>query len=281
MPFMKIVCLSIIFFLFSLAVCAQNLSLDLYVGTSNYRGDLQDQAFLFSQSHLGGGVGLTYRFNNHIYARSSFILGKISGNDNSGSNKFRNLNFTSGITEGNLEILYLVTPLLVHSFSPYFFTGISVYHFNPYTHDTLGNKYYLKPLSTEGEGFLDGVKNYNLTQIGIPVGGGIKLSLSENIDVGFEIGLRKIFTDYLDDVSTNYVDENLLFTNRGAKAVELAYRGDELKGGDLQYPVAGKQRGSPKAKDMYYFTLISLSYRFGTLNFSKSHSQWSCPKNVL
>lgn len=281
MPYMKIVCLSILVFLFSFSIGAQNLSLDLYVGTSNYRGDLQDQAFLFSQSHLGGGVGLSYRFNDHLSFRTSLILGKVSGDDKTGSNKARNLNFTSGITEGNLEVLYFVTPLLVHSFSPYFFTGISVYHFNPYTHDTSGNKYYLRPLSTEGEGFLDGVKDYNLTQIGIPVGGGVKLRLSENIDIGFEIGFRKIFTDYLDDVSTNYVQESLLLANRGAKAVELAYRGDELKGGDPQYPPAGKQRGSPKAKDMYYFTLVSLSYRFGASSFSRSHSQWSCPKNVL
>lgn len=281
MPYMKIICLSICCFLFSLSIGAQNLSLDLYAGISNYNGDLQNQTFLFNQSHLGGGVGLSYRFNDHIYFRTSLILGKISGNDKYGNNKSRNLNFTSSLTEGNLEVLYFATPLQVHSFSPYFFTGISVYHFNPYTHDTLGNKYYLSPLSTEGEGFLDGVKNYNLTQIGIPIGGGVKLRLSENIDVGFEIGIRKIFTDYLDDVSTNYVDKNLLLANRGSKAVELAYRGDELKGGNLQYPLAGRQRGGSKAKDMYYFTLVSLSYRFGTLNFSRSNSQWSCPKNVL
>lgn len=278
---MKLVSFSIISLFFCVSTDAQNLSLDFYGGTANYRGDLQDQAFLFSQSHLAGGAGLTYRINDHISVRTALMLGKISGDDKTGKNKTRNLNFTSSITEGNLQVVYFVTPLLVHSFSPYFFTGVSVFHFNPYTHDTLGNKYYLRPLSTEGEGFIAGVKNYNLTQIGIPMGGGIKLRLSEAVDVGIEIGLRKIFTDYLDDVSTNYVDEGLLRANRGAIAVELAYRGDELKGGDLQYPSAGKQRGSPKAKDMYYFTLVSLSYRLGVTNFSKSHSQWACPKNVL
>jgi hypothetical protein len=280
MPYMKIVCLSIIFFQFSFVTRAQNLSLDLYLGTSNYKGDLQDNAFLFSRSNLSGGAGLSYRFNNHIYLRTALLFGKVSGNDKDGSNKKRNLNFTSDITEGNLEAVYFITPLLVHSFSPYLFGGISVYHFNPYTYDTLGHKYYLKPLSTEGEGFLPGVKNYSLTQVGIPFGGGVKLRLSENVDVGFEVGFRKLFTDYLDDVSTKYVDESLLLSNRGATAVELAYRGDELKGGNLQYPAAGTQRGSPK-KDMYYFTLVSLSFKLGALNLSNSHSQWSCPKNVL
>jgi len=278
---MKSTCLAIFFFCFSFSISAQNLSVDLYGGASSYRGDLQDQVFLFSQSHLAGGVGLSYRFNDHISLRSALILGKLSGNDNSGRNEARNLNFTSDITEGNLEVLYFFTPLLIHSFSPYFFTGISVYHFNPFTHDTLGNKYYLKPLSTEGEGFLPGVKDYSLTQVGIPIGGGVKLRLTEKVDVGFEIGIRKLFTDYLDDVSTAYVDKDLLLSNRGSKAVELAYRAGELKGGDLNYPAAGTQRGSPKANDMYFFTLLSVSYRLGGLKLSKSNPQWSCPKNVL
>ena len=111
------------------------------------------------------------------------------------------LNFASGITEVNLGLEYYITPLGDHSLTPYVFAGIAVYHFNPYTRDTSGTKYFLKPLSTEGEGFAAGKNNYNLTQFAIPFGAGVKLSLSENINVGFEVGLRKLFTDYLDDVS--------------------------------------------------------------------------------
>ncbi len=269
------------FLFFHSPVSAQNFHLDLYAGTSNYKGDLQDQAFLFSQSHLGGGIGLSYRVTDNFYLRTALILGRVSASDKYGKNQSRNLNFTSDITEGNLEVVYYINPLVIHSFSPYVFAGLSVYHFNPYTYDTLGKKTYLKPLSTEGEGFLPGVKNYNLTQMGIPIGAGLKLSLSDNISVGVEIGIRKLFTDYLDDVSTKYVDESLLLANRGPEAVELAYRGNELKNGNLQYPAAGKQRGSPKGKDMYFFTLATLSFRLGAVNFARTHSQWACPKNVL
>ena len=281
MTFMKILFLSICAFLFIHFVNAQNFHLDLYAGASTYKGDLQDKAFSFSQSRLAGGIGLSYRVTDNFYLRTALILGKISADDKKGKNKNRNLNFTSSLTEGNLEVLYFISPLSVRSLSPYVFAGLSVFHFDPYTYDIAGNKYYLKPLSTEGEGFLPGVKSYNLTQMGIPIGGGVKLNLSENINVGIEMGLRKLFTDYLDDVSTNYVDENLLLANRGSKAVELAYRGDEIKNGNMQYPEAGKQRGSPKAKDLYYFTLVTLSFRLGAINFSNSHSQWACPKNVL
>lgn len=80
--------------------------------------------------------------------------------------------------------------------------------------------------------------------------------------MGVEFGVRKLFTDYLDDVSTTYVDQNLLLLNRGAKAVELAFRGGELKNG-ATYPADGTQRGGNKAKDWYYFTGITASFRIG------------------
>ena len=149
---------------------------------------------------------------------------------------------------------YYITPLADHALTPYVFAGVAIYHFNPYTYDTSGSKVYLKSLSTEGEGFVPGRNNYNLTQFAVPIGAGVKLSLTDKINVGLEVGFRKLFTDYLDDVSTTYVDQSLLLVNRGAKAVELAYRGDELKNGSLQYPAAGMQSGSAKNKDLYYFT---------------------------
>src|SRR5258708_5350638 len=74
--------------------------------------------------------------------------------------------------------------------------------------------------------------------------------------------MRKLFTDYLDDVSTNYVDQNLLLLNRGPKAVELAYRGDELKNGS-SYPPAGSKRGGSSVNDWYYFTMFTASFRLG------------------
>jgi opacity protein-like surface antigen len=269
-------------FLFGNMVQAQNFHLNLFLGTSNYQGDLQDKRFTFSQSHLAGGLGLSYDLTDHFAVSGGFILGKVSGDDKKGRNKNRNLNFSSGLTEGNIELQYYITPLLQHSLTPYVFAGIAVYHFDPYTYDALGKKYFLKPLSTEGEGFVAGVKDYKLTQLAIPFGGGVKLNLSDNINVGFELGFRKLSTDYLDDVSGKYVDQGLLLSSRGAKAVDLAFRGDELKTG-LLYPAAGGQRGSPKAKDWYYFTGLTLSFRLGAGNGGSggSHSQWACPRNVL
>lgn len=281
---MKLILLSLTICAITLHVSAQNLHLNLFGGTSNYQGDLQDKRFTFSQSHLSGGLGLSYDLSKKFSVRSAITFGTISANDKYGRNSSRNLNFTSHLTEVNLGLEYYITPLTDHVLTPYIFGGVAVYHFNPYTTDTSGTKYFLEPLSTEGEGFIPGKNNYNLTQLAIPFGAGVKLSLSDNVNVGIEIGLRKLFTDYLDDVSGTYVDKTLLLNNRGAKAVELAYRGNELKNGN-PYPAAGTFRGSPTHKDWYYFTGLTASFRLFSGNGLGSgpggkHSKYGCPANV-
>lgn len=285
--------LAILLYIFSFTLNAQkSLNVDFFLGTSNYSGDLQEKRFTFSQAHLAGGLGLSYEITNQFSIRTAFKYGKISGDDRFGRNKKRNLNFTTLLSEGDLDVQYFFTPLGVNPFTPYVFLGVAVYHFNPYTFDSTGQKYYLKPLSTEGEGFVSGRPNYSLTQMAIPFGGGVKLSLSDKINVGFEIGIRRLFTDYLDDASTSYIDPNLLLAKRGAKAVELSYRGDEIKGGSQTYPRVGQIRASPNYKDWYYFTGLTLTYRLGNDFFNstrqhykekkvKRHSPWDCPPNVL
>lgn len=281
-------------FLFFLAVNVVNaqksLNVDFFLGTSNYTGDLQEKRYTFSQAHLAGGLGLSYEITKQFSIRTAFKIGKISANDQFGRNKKRNLNFSSMLTEGALDAQYFLSPLGLHPLTPYIFLGLAVYHFDPYTFDTTGQKYYLKPLSTEGEGFVPGRKPYNLTQMAIPFGGGVKLSLTDKMNVGLEIGLRRLFNDYIDDVSNSYVDPNAILTNRGAKALELSYRGGELKGGSQTYRI-GQIRGNPNYKDWYYFTGLTLTFRLGNdfLNKStksdeprvKKHKPWDCPPNVL
>ena len=278
---MKTSVISALLILFTIGTNAQKFHLNLFAGVSNYQGDLQDKGITFNHAHPAGGVGISYDIATHFSISTGITLAKVSGNDEYGKNRHRNLNFTSNITEANVGFEYYITaPVEKHSLTPYLFAGIAVYHFNPYTFDSAGKKYFLKPLSTEGEGFVPGRKNYNLTQMAIPFGAGVKLSLSDNVNVGIEIGYRKLFTDYLDDVSTTYVDENLLLANRGAEAVQLAYRGDELKNGVQTYPAAGSKRGNPNHNDSYYFTGITLSFRLGGGGLGK-YTEYRCPGNVL
>ena len=270
---------------FSLTSFGQKFYINVFTGVSNYQGDLQDKRFTFNQSHLAVGAGLSYEITEKILLSGGYTYGTVSGSDKKNSrNTFRNLDFTTNISEGHLTVEYYFQNLYEHSVSPYIFAGIARYNFSPYTKDSLGNKYFLKPLSTEGEGFLPDKKYYKINQFAIPFGGGLKFALNDNVRLGFEIGMRKLFTDYLDDVSTNYVDENLLLQNRGPKAVELAFRGDELKNGS-SYPPAGSKRGGSIVKDWYYFTGLTASFRLGG-NGNKggygkrSKSGTGCPAKV-
>jgi opacity protein-like surface antigen len=245
------------------SLSAQKFHINTFIGIANYQGDLQDKRFTFSQARFALGAGLSYELTEKVFLRGGLTIGKVTSDDKQNSrNLIRNLNFTSSLTEGHLALEYYFKNLNEYSFSPYIFAGVAVYHFVPSTKDSNGVKYNLKPLSTEGEGFYQNRKYYNLTQFAIPFGGGFKFVLTDNIHIGVEIGMRKLFTDYLDDVSTTYVDHDLLLANREPKAVELAFRGGELKNGST-YPADGSTRGGSKYKDWYYFTGLTTSFRLG------------------
>lgn len=251
-------------FLFSTSVFflqAQKISLTTFTGFSNYQGDLQQNAWLLKEVRLAVGIGLHYDINDQLYATFSIKEGTLTGSDAGNINYLRNLNFTTSITQFQLGLGYDLLDLHEHKMTPYFFAGVAAFHFNPYTYDQSGNKVYLQPLGTEGQGY-NGQQKYSLTQIAIPFGGGIKVALNQNIRIGFEVAISKTFTDYIDDVSTNYADRAQLLLNNGQQAVDLAYRGNKLLNG-LPYPVAGDQRGNPGHKDLYYFSGLVMNFRLG------------------
>jgi hypothetical protein len=248
--------------LLPLLATAQNFHFSARLGVSGYQGDLKAKSFSFSQSKFLGSIGVRYDLGEHVALRSYLSLTSLQADDKKGTAlmKLRNLNFQSKILDWEAGIHYSILNLNEHWWTPYVFAGIGIYHFNPFTKDVNGTKTYLNPLSTEGQGFVAGVGNYKLTQFSIPLGVGVERSLNEDMRVGFEMGYRKLFTDYLDDVSTVYVDQSALLTARGQTAVDLAYRGDEIAA--EPYPNAGEVRGSPKSKDGYFYVGLTFTFRF-------------------
>jgi hypothetical protein len=113
----------------------------------------------------------------------------------------------------------------------------------------------------------------------------VERSLIEDLRVGIEIGYRKVFTDYMDDVSGYYIDEATLLNANGPKAVELAYRGDEVGAGS--YPSSGNVRGDPNNKDGYYYIAVTVTLRYffdkykqiAGLPSSKRNKKVGCPAN--
>ena len=261
--------------------------LNIFGGFSNYSGDLQSKRFTLDQSYGAFGISGQYDLTPHFSLLSGFNLGHVGASDkfNKPDLVARNLSFQTKIFEWNVMAEYNLFDLNEHRFTPYAFAGLAIYHFNPYAYDTLGNRIYLRPLSTEGEGLpASGNKEYGLTQLAIPFGFGIKLRVTSNVVLSYEISFRKLFTDYLDDVSKRYVDEATLLAAKGPVAVEMAYRGDEIKNG-APYPAGGTLRGNSKYNDWYYFSGIRVSITFGN-GFSGEGSErygktrLDCPKPV-
>ena len=263
---------------------AQNLHLTAFAGSSNYQGDLQGSRFTLNQAKAAVAVGVLYELSNKFFIRAGFTLAKVGADDKkSPLNATRNLSFTSPISEFHLGLEYDLINNYEHSFTPFIFAGIGTFGFNPSAIDKQGNKVNLQPLGTEGQGFYLGREKYSLRGIAIPFGGGVKLALSDDIHLRFETGLRILSTDYLDDVSTTLADGNLLLANNGQKAVDMAFRGDELKPA-LTYPGAGAKRGNPKVKDYYYFTGLGISFRLSPKydrGYGDGRSQLGCPKSVF
>jgi Domain of unknown function (DUF6089) len=258
---MKNILVFISVLLFLSTAQAQKMHVTVFGGFANYQGDLQNKRFTLNQSKPAFGAGLLYEITEKFYARANVTFGKLNGSDkNNAKNTVRNLSFSSPISDIHLGLEYNIFSLYERDFTPYVFAGVSNFSFKPSALDSAGNKFFLQPLSTEGQGFYQNRKPYKLNQFAIPFGGGVKFAFSDNFRIAVEVGLRKTNTDYLDDVSTTFVDEGLLLANRGPKAVELAFRGDELKSG-LSYPAEGAQRGGEKYKDWYYFGGINLAIR--------------------
>lgn len=260
-PLMRKV-LPLFLFLFFTIVAKSQVQIGVFGGISNYVGDINEKPYRNS----GAAIGLTagYQLSPRINLRAGFTYAKVAGADSLNTQedlRLRNLSFQSNITEFSVIGEFNTFSMNVRRWSPYLFGGLAVYHFNPYTFDQQNQKVYLQPLSTEGEG-LTGYpqKPYSLTQLALPFGGGIKYAISPNVRIALEIGMRKLFTDYLDDVSGNYADPNDLLAAKGQEAVDLSYREDELPEGDPVYPQKGITRGSPKYKDYYYLSGIHLTF---------------------
>jgi len=119
----------------------------------------------------------------------------------------------------------------------------------------------------------------------IPMGGGIKYYLSERINMSMELLYRKTFTDYIDDVSTKYIDPNNYTKYLSGQDAGLAYKlSDKSIGiiypGMTRYP-AGTQRGDTKDVDTYFSIVAKVGVRLGPIyesTFAKNAiRQTRCP----
>ena len=264
----------------------RSATISLFTGLMNYQGDLNPSSFKFSHSNFTGGIIFRKPISSLLTIRAGVNMGTITAADkwNRDYLQQRNLSFTTTVKEAYAGLELTVFDLSTKRFTPYIYGGIALFHFNPWTRDNAGVKTYLNPLSTEGQGLpqYPEQKTYGLNQLAIPFGGGFRIRVSDALQLGIEFNQRKTFTDYLDDVSTHYVDRNTLLQARGPKAVELAYRGGQAPNGSPLYPAHGEQRGTPSEMDWYYFLGLTADIKLNSLGglfrSQRSVANQRCPR---
>jgi hypothetical protein len=209
--------------------------------------------------------------------------------------KDRNLKFQSSLVESFLAVeIYPTVPLERYDgtrgkLRPYFVAGIGLFNFNPkgeYVGPGGTSRWVeLQPLRLEGQGMKEypDRKPYKLTQMEIPFGVGFKYFLKENFYMGIEVLNRKTFTDYIDDVSTDYIDNNLfaqyLSPEQAAIANQLYYRENFGSVGAVSRPNVGTQRGNPSQNDSFFSTTLRIGWKFIDWNtsYGRQERQSFCP----
>jgi hypothetical protein len=226
------------------------------LGVSTYFGDLANRTPI-ANTNPNINAGLQYYFNNRISSRVELNWFTIAGDDKNatgGGRNVRNLSFESSCFElsavGEVNLFshgdrYYRRP----NFNVYGFAGIGVIYHNPKT-NYLGSNVALQPLKTEGV-------SYSLVNLVVPYGLGIRLKATPQFNIAIEAGFRKAFTDYLDDVSTVYLD-NASIADPTARA--LSDRKLELQDPALSLSPAGYKRGDPTNNDGYLLMNAKIEY---------------------
>lgn len=251
----------------------KNTEIGFGVGCAYYLGDLNPY-FPFKSIRQAATLFARVNYNYRWATRCSFAYGMVTASDSKSPLKdqqARNLNFRSHIFEAAYMLEFNFLPYKVddpkYPFSPYAFIGIGAFYFNP-KGQLNGEWYALQPLATEGQGLPNTTsytdydkKKYSRIAMAIPFGMGIKWAISEKVTISLETSLRKTNTDYLDDVSKNYVNPQLLKLYSGSLSSSLADKSVQPRDGLSN---VGRSRGNPNTKDWYSFSYLTLGFRLPT-----------------
>ena len=270
----KISILLITSLIFSLITKAQefkpNTEIGFLLGTSYYLGDLNTSHF--NQSSAAAGLIIRKNIDRRFTYKAELMYLNLKSDERESDDTIaynRGLHFRSPVYElsGQLEFNFLPyqpgNPL--YTWTPFIYTGVSLFYYNPQAENTNGEWVNLQELGTEGQGTQDYPERdkYSLIQFSIPMGGGFKIAVNKSFNIILEYGIRKTFTDYLDDVSTIFVGGVSPITGN-TYPIEMQTTGAQEMSDPRGTHAKGDQRGNPNnKKDWYSFAGITLSF---TLN---------------
>jgi hypothetical protein len=238
------------------------------LGAAHYFGDLNTRARL-NRPKIAAGIFFRKNFGNYIAARIVANYAQLGYSDiYNTQNEYmhrRNLSFNTNVWElslrGDFNFFRFLPGDPEFNFTPYVTLGIGVFSYDPYAY-LQGQKYFLRPLGTEGQGssLYPDRKPYSSMAICFPLGVGIKYAFNERFNIGLEITHRFTTTDYLDDVSKTYVDPAVfppLPDGSPSPAALLSDRSYEL---GTPIGIKGRQRGIETNKDQFITAMIYFSF---------------------
>lgn len=216
-----------------------------------------------------GHLGFRYRFKPMWATRSTLSYARLFASDQLTGEIYRNnrnLTAKTHVIEFSQTLEFIIfaresfgkrynLPWIKgqkgHNEQLYLFAGIGAFFYAPQAADGTN----LRPLKTEGQGLPDGPDPYGMFNICIPMGIGYKFAIGSNWRLGIEASYRMTFTDYLDDVSTDYYDKTILEDNYGAAS---AFYSDPSGPQNPNWTTTGEQRGDPREDDAYLFLSLTV-----------------------
>ena len=214
----------------------------LAIGGANYLGDIGGKELTrrdfvwdmhLNQTNIAVGAYGRYKFSKRMSLAGNLTYLQINDADRFTTNparRARNMNFRNRMFEfgvrGELTIFYdndvggkgYYNP----DFKLYAFGGLSVFRSNPqgqiFREGELmydGAWYDLRPWQTEGE-------EYGAFGVAIPAGVGLYFTFDKTWRFGWELSWRTTFTDYLDDISTDYYNPAEYYTYLDPDQADLA-----------------------------------------------------------
>jgi hypothetical protein len=238
------------------------------VGAAHYFGDLNTRARV-NRPKLAAGLFFRKNFGNYIALRLGANFAQLGYsdiyNDHNEFMRRRNLSFNSKVWElglqGDFNFYRFMPGDPDFRFTPYLTLGVSAFSYDPYAY-LRDEKYFLRPLGTEGQGttLYPDRKQYGTIGLAIPFGVGVKYAINERINMGFEIVHRFTNTDYLDDVSKTYADAAAFPPNvDGSPSVAFLLQDRSYETGT---PIGGKdqQRGNSQNKDQFATAVFYISF---------------------
>lgn len=242
----------------------------ILAGGAHYFGDLNPNLDFMHPGPMGGAF---YRLNfgTRLALRNQISYMHIAYKDQYSGylfNRQRNLSFKSDVLDIHSQIEFNFLDFIKSiyyskegwRYTPYLSLGAGVFFFNPKT-EYKGQTIELQPLGTEGQNDVSytGNPKYNLYSWSINYGIGLKYHIQRNVSVGFDFNIHRTMTDYLDDVSGQYVSIiSLPGEDRGLPYL-LYDRSKEL-GPAIGTP--GRSRGSKPGGDDFATFSLNLTWTF-------------------